>query len=285
MYKIKKDDSGVFSNFLRAIDWFWYSCYTGEKICVDWTLNGKDLLEPIFHHKGGCETLLYETDKFVEKSNLSLNEKIANRRNSISFYEKYRGYFYTTPEVYFESDFQVLREEMFKGFQTGFEYKDEFKSLPQTNLIGVDERVLGIHVRNPLHYRHNDSNPYPIQTDKDVFFSETAEFTYKEMEKGRYEKVYVACENSQMFNHMVQLVGENSVIQIDCQRIKENIDWFDKPNLNMEAEVLNCFIDVYNLTKCKKIMGTTSNMFFGTLVMNPKTEFGMLPISNHLHGF
>lgn len=283
MYKIKKDGSGVFSNFLRAIDWFWYSFYTNDNICLDWNLNGNNLLGEIFNINQKCDNIVYETFSYVEKSGLPLNSKIQLRRDSVSLYKKYNGYFYTTPDIFFENDFQTLRNEMNKGFLKGFEYKGSFKMIPENNYFSVNDNVLGAHIRNPVHYKN--SNQFPIQVDVSAFFKEAAFFIESNMKEGNFDKVYIACENSELFLHLEKLIGKEKILSNPIERTNSNIDWEFKPNLNMGKEVYNCFIDVYNLTKCKKILGSTSNMFIGALVMNPIVEFEMFPVTKKLHGF
>lgn len=285
MYKIKKDESGVFSNFLRAIDWFWYSHYTNDKVCIDWNLNGKDLLGEIFDIKQNCENIIYETNCFVEKANLPLNGKVELRRKQVPFYSKYGGYFFTTPELYFEKDFQYLRNEMYKGFLEGFEFKNSFKSIEETNLIKNPEKTLGVHLRNPIHYRHSNKHSYPIQVDTSNFFSEAAKFIESQMNENGFENLYIACENSELFSQVKSLIGEERILSNPVPRSNQNIDWMEKSNFDMEEEVRNCFIDVYNLTKCKKALGSTSNMFLGVLVMNPEAEYEIFPIVKELHGF
>lgn len=290
MYLIKKDGSGVFSNFMRAVDWFWYSMYTGEKICLDWNYQGVNLLSDIFEESHSCDSWKYETVQFVEKSGLPLNPLIEKRRDSLSLYRKYNGYFYMSPDIYHEPELHLLRKEMHKAFNSGFKYKKDFVYSENTNIVDKDIKTLGIHLRNPIHYRLTSNSPYgqglPIDTQH--IFEECSDFIMSKMEQGKFEKIFIACENQNLIDLLESRIGKSAVLYHKHERLRENIDWESKPNIrnleNTKNETVNCFIDVYNLSLCDGFIGTVSNMAFGVIIMNPDSEFFMFPMFEKIHG-
>lgn len=292
MFRIKKDGSGIFSNFLRVIDWLWYSEYTGESVCFDWKEGQNDLFDGILNIKGTCEKPEYETSNWVEFCNLQLNEKIELRRSKIPFYrkEKYysKGYFYTTPDIYKEEHFNLLRNELYNVFTKRIEFCEDFLKLPQTNLLKREERNLGVHIRSMQHYLQNDHhNGNTLNLNIVEFYKQNAHFVMQEFFEGKYDKVYIACDISDFIEEVKALIPEEKIVFINYTRGNNNQDWKDKyrkESYDSFVEMKNCFIDAYNLSQCNHFIMSVSNIAFGVLIFNPNIEYKMFPMLENLYG-
>lgn len=292
MYCVKKDGSGVFSNFLRILDWLWYSKYTGNQVCFDWTESGKDLLSSIIDVGPKCDQVKFNTSNWVEFCNLPLSDDIERRRSKIPFYKKdiyySKGYFYTTPEIFKEPEFQLVRDELNSIFKEKVKFKDSFLSLPQTNILDKNQKNLGVHIRSMQHYLKNSHHKgKELTISVSEFYSENAKFVKKEFEEGGYDKVYVACDINDFMVEVKKLIPEQNLVFIDYRRGNNNQDWKDKYivfGYDGETETTNCFIDAYNLSICQDLIMSVSNVAFGVLCMNSKMRFKMFPMLENLYG-
>jgi hypothetical protein len=279
----------VFSNFRRALDWFWYSEYSGAIIGLSWNYQGENLLSKVFVDSHVINNWDFETTMLVEQSNVQLSEEIEKRRDSVSFYRKYGGYFYMVPDVFFENEFGNLRREMNRAFKKNFEFKQEISNSDLVRKIS-DYKTLGIHLRNPIHYRLSKNHVYGggIPFDTEQIFHDCIKYSKKVFDENKMEKVYVACENPLFIEMAQQEFGISNVIFNEHNRFQGNIDWFSKPNAyskeNMVEETFNCFKDAYNLSICNKLIGTCSNVFMGAVFMNSEPEIFIFPFFSEIHG-
>lgn len=288
MIEFSNNACGVGSNFLRMIDWLWYAKHSKEEVYINWINDGIDVLSRVFSYQNPeKQTNLKCYNHFVGRFQDNLDVKaIAGRRNDISFYDKYdmnligvkSGYFYATPEVYFENDFKLLRN-IFKDILTQrFVVKSEFEN----TLFDKKFKTLGIHARIVEHYCSGHHNgPTPI-TDSYLFFNDCSKFVYEEFVQGGFEKVYLACDVIDFYNSLLKYFKDDQIIKINYERLVENIDW-DKGNRKMSEIVHNTFLDIFNLSKCDKIICGVSNLTMTSLFINPNLNFEFFPILRQLH--
>lgn len=278
MIVIKKDDNGIFSNFLRALDWAWYHHYTKEPIYVDWGYNGQNLFNIFFNQKFEKPSSDYiNTFDFVERSKINLNSKIELRRNKIPYYRKYvgdaihtmGGYFYCNPTIYSEPDFYILRKELNMIFNTYFSFTDEFLKnifLP----LNPAKKILGVHLRSPQHYVMNCNN-------LSDFYLENAKYTYEYMKNNEYEYVYVASDMVPFFESLKVYIPSENILHIPYDRLNGlNDDWSIK-TYSMVDEIKNVLLDVVNMSRCNELIGGSGNVFISTLLLNPKIKYHLYP--------
>lgn len=278
MIAIKKDNSGVFSNFLRVLDWTWYHHYTGDPIYIDWEHNGENLFDYFFNQKFDKPAGEYvETFDFVERSKINLNPKIELRRNKIPYYKKYvgdatntmGGYFYCNPTIYGEPEFYLLREELNMIFNTYFSFSDNFLQNSFLPLYNT-QKILGVHLRSPQHYVMNCSN-------LPEFYLVNAKYTYEYMQNNGYEYIYVASDMLPFFEALKMYIKEENILCINYNRLAGlNDDWVAKTH-SMSDEIKNVLLDVVNMTRCTELIGGSGNVFIATLLLNPTIKYHLYP--------
>ena len=286
MIVLKKDANGIFSNFLRILDWYCYKEYTNEEIFIDWNFNDLDLLSLVFDYSKpeNLENIKLNTNNWVKHSNFTIDINYNNFINKIPFYEKYNGYFYTTPEIYKEKDFQILRDEWNYIFNKNLKFKESFIKDNKNKKIVSDKKTLGVHLRSPQHYCHNRHNGPQLSIDTSIFYSEQAKYVKEYFENNQYEQVYVACDIVEFINYIKLYIPEDKILYHNYSRGTGNMDWREKPNFSHNEEIINCFTDVYNLSMCDELIMSTSNIVFGILMINNKIKYNFFPNLENFHG-
>lgn len=289
MYKLKRE-WGVFSDFNRVIDWFWYSKYTDRAVYIDWHDGSTNLFEEIFYQKysnGDSYTL---THNFVEREhNFDFTNGIENRRNSISFYKKYTGnwpdthgsYFYCTSEVYKEPEFLSLRNELNGVFNEFLKFKPQFfqkneKVLLRNNF--KEEKILGVHLRWPGHYYIDRSYGTKIEEtmSSEDFYTLNAEHVIEYFVNNNFDLIYLATD-CRIYSEILNQKLPNKIIQIPYDRI--DTDWQTKlEKHDTLTEINNIFLDVYNLSNCNHFISAAGNITFGVCVFNPILSYHLYPI-------
>jgi hypothetical protein len=290
--KIKyiKDDSGVFSNFLRTIDWLWLKNYVDFDLEIDWSYNGKNLFDNILtlNLEKTDRIPEIETSSWVElvirKTDLENDPGTHARRSSLPFYTDFEmngciGYFYTTPDIYFHKDFKVLRAEFNKIINKYIEFNSSFI---QDNLcFNPDLKTLAVHLRYPNHYCHDRHNGALFNHDN--FFEQNSIFVQEVFEKESFDQVYIACDSLEFIHQIMTRIPNDKVFYHKYDRGDSNLDWTQKRR-PMDDEVKNMFIDFINLKHCSHSIVSTSNVAFGLLCHNTNMTFEMFPMLRNLHG-
>lgn len=286
MIILKKDENGIFSNFLRVIDWFCYQDYTGEEIFIDWNYNNIDLLSIAFDYEKpkNLENPKVSTNNWVNYTNFTKEIGYQNFVKKIPFYSKYNGYFYTTPEIYKESDFQILRDDWNYIFNKYLKFKESFVEKIKNKNLSDNERILGVHLRSPQHYCHNVHNGPQLQADSASFYLHHAMYVKKYFEENNFDKIYVGCDIVDFINYLKLHIPNDKLLFHEYERGTGNNDWRDKNNFSYEQEVFNCFADTYNLSHCNELIMSTSNMVLGILIINNKIKFSFFPTLENFHG-
>jgi hypothetical protein len=295
MFKLTRQQ-GVFSDILRVIDWFWYSKYTNCPVYIDWKENDINLFEYFFQQKYTYDLNYNLVTNFVEReNNISFLDGIKNRRNSISFYKKYKGdhpksnggYFYCTHEVYKELEFNILRKELNTVFNEYLELKSSFFTDNKNNLITnnkySNKKILGVHLRWPGHYYID--KPYGIKIEANIssndFYKINADYIKEYFIKNSYDYIYLATD-SKLYSDILNEILPEKIIQLPYKRVKENIDtsitYTQSKNHSQITEINNILLDVYNLSKCKHFISAPGNITFGVLIFNPNLTFNLYPL-------
>jgi len=300
--ELVKDGSGIFSNFLRIMDWLWYHDRSKTPLLVNW----KDQMDPHITYKEDLLKSIVEfdidstnfkfsrkstTNQWVEYCNLGLSaECLSERRRTIPFYDKYNlqsrlksgGYFYTTPEVYREKDFFLLRNLFFDLFQRYVSFNRDFLNSPNSNIVPKGSKTLGVHLRYMGHYCHNVHQGPAFSHGS--FYQDNARFIQKVFEEQGYDYIYVACDVSMLIEELKNLIPSGKLLFLNYDRCPSDTDWRSKRDLDMHKETLNVFHDFVNLNKASHAVISTSNLVFALLCYNPKMSYEFYPMLNNLHG-
>jgi hypothetical protein len=286
MIEYVKDNSGVFSNFLRVLDWIWYHKYSNVPISINWqgTIDGVLKLNTLSEEKD----IQFSTHKWVESESYRLDEyALDSRRNSIPFYDDYvlrgvRGYFYTNPKIYTEENFHILRNEFRNLYDNFINFEEDFLRSNKSNIVSKEFKTLGVHLRYSGHYCHNFHEGPKFNNEH--FYKENAEYVLQSFIKGNYEYVYIACDVEDFYDEVFKLIPKEKVLRLDYKRNTGDKDWSDKLNIDMKLEVENVFHDFFNLSKTDHLIMSVSNVSFAVLTINPVLSFELFPMLSNLHG-
>jgi hypothetical protein len=247
------------------------------------------LLSQIFDYENKKPVDDYRTfDHYVEKYHLKLNQKaIERRKNDISFYTKYgvesinisSGYFYTTPSLYFEPDLHIFRQLMFDIYSRRFSLKKSFED----SLIN-DKNILGVHVRAPLHYCEKQHNgPFAIKNSVE-FFNDCGEYVYNIFNKEKYDKIYVACDIEDFFGSLLKYFDDSQIVKTNYLRLTGDKDWTER-KYSEEKMFIDVFRDIFNLSRCDKLICGVSNMTLTSMIIRPELKFEFFPRLISLHSY
>lgn len=287
MIEYIKDNSGVFSNFLRVLDWMWYHKYSKVPIVINWFGYLDSVLKFKTNQMVDVDISL-KTSKWVEQESSKLDKTaLSSRRLSIPFYDSYsmrgcRGYFYTTPRIYFEKEFTILRREFKKLFDEFILFNDEFINSPKSNLVDGTKKVLGVHLRYSGHYCHGQHEG-PIFSNNN-FYQENANFIHKKFKEEGYDFLYIACDVEDFYDEIYKIIPMEKVLKLDYERISGDRDWSEKRDINFKNEVENVFHDFLNLSRTNHMVISVSNVCFGVLTFNPNLTYEFFPMLSELHG-
>jgi len=288
MILVKKDVYGLGSNFLRLLDWLWYAKYSGDEVYIDWTENGKDLLSDIFIYKNPDKLIDGKTyNHYVGKFNGLNQNAINNRKRDIYYYDKYKmpnigvqaGYFYTTPDVYYEKDFALFRNVFHDIYSTKFSPTQKFNN----DLLNKTTTVLGVHLRQRSHYCLNHHNGAVAFNDIPLFWANCAKAVYDMFCKSGCEKIYVACDVEDFFICLEKYIKKDLVLKLDYNRLKGDMDWSEGQR-DISSIVYNSFLDIFNLSRCDKLICGVSNFSLISLVVNTNLSFELITNLKSMHG-
>jgi hypothetical protein len=71
---------------------------------------------------------------------------------------------------------------------------------------------------------------------------------------------------------------------MECNLVNEDDDWVDVSNLDYEKEFINSFSDVFIASQCDFIIGGSSNMMLGALIINPNIKFKLFECLKNFNG-
>jgi hypothetical protein len=285
-----KDNSGVFSNYLRVIDWLWYHKYSDCGVVLNW--NG--LLDGILSlNIDVSKQIKIKTSQWVEVESDKLNENfLYQRRSKIPFYDDYSfstigvhnktGYFYTNPRIYNEKNFPILRQELSSVQNDYVVFNESFIKSKNSNIVNKNENILGVHLRFSGHYCHNTHNG-PQFTNCN-FYKQNAEFVNEKFKSGNYDFVYIACDVLEFYDEIYKLIPKSKILKLEYERLVGDLDWSDKKNIDMKLEVQNVFFDFLNLSKTRHLIMSVSNISFSVIALNENLTFEFFPMLKNIHG-
>jgi hypothetical protein len=276
---------GFFSNFFIVLDWIHNSMYNQEKIFVNWNCGDLDNIWPT----------LFEQPKF-DKNELSLkinnfrcqydNKFTINNINEVlPVYNKYNGWFYNNVNFFYDENFQNFRDEFHKSFSTLEINKNIIEKVDEFTK-NFDDDILGITVRIPSHYTLDKTDGIPLSNIFNVndFYEKISEEVICEFNTKKYKKIFVCCDVQYFIDLLVEKVGSESVIYTNYNRIQSlDEDWVVK-GLQLRDEYKLVLVDCLILSKCSYIIGGSSNIFLGSLIMNKNLEFGIFDFLKKSYG-
>jgi hypothetical protein len=273
----KDNGYGAFANLTTILDWLWAKRYFDFTFDIRWTASRPfssnkqiNIAEYFFSYQNqNLDKYDITTNCWIGHSILEdkkeLSQKLFSTLHTIlsqklSFYHNYDGYFVTKPEIYFEKDFQTLRNEWNGTF-------NQFMNIKNLKVLKKDQikkkRTLGVQIRTPQHF-YIDNN---INDFYRIIFKEII----TEFNTG-FDQIYLATDCMEFFEYLYDTIDIDKIVNIDYRRITGNLDWKDK-SINKLEECHNAFCDAINLSYCDKLLCATSNIVFFSLIFNPQLKF------------
>jgi hypothetical protein len=245
---------GFFSNFLRYIAWT--LCNVNDKIIfhfVDTSENKENIWNVMFEQpKYKLSDLSPDNfgSHFPTKGYPSPLDKINN------------GYIYRDANIYRNEHFQQIRHiynaETKKLILTP--YIKEYINTHSKGLV-YPEETIAVFIRYPGHYSDNNDNIYNMISEvEELLNKHKLKYIYLVTMVEEYVKLFV-----NKFKDKVILFGNKRFTSI-------NMDWLDEMK-DYKEESIDCFCEVYVASKCKFVVGASSNMLLGCLFLNPTMSF------------
>jgi hypothetical protein len=143
---------------------------------------------------------------------------------------------------------------------------------------------MGAQVRVPRHYCSNIHNGPPAIQDGQLFFDNCAKFVYEKFVKENFVNIYVACDVEDFYISLSKYFQKKQILRTNYNRLAGNADWFDG-NRSTKEIVYNAFLDIFNLSRCDKLICGVSNLTLTSLVVNPNLDFEFYPFLRNIHGY
>jgi len=276
--------AGFFSNFNAVIGWYWYSMKTNTPMHVQWNgLVDQNIFESFFIQKHEYDNHIFESDSFYQFSQF-YTDLIKNEfKNDISqeFYNKYEnGWYLCKGKVYTDPDFQKLRNLYNYIYTTNLKIKSE-KLQP----FNIPENTLGINYRFIDMYFFNEapdfSEPLKNHISLDDYHKLYLEQIEKTMEEGKYNNIYLA-SSQRIFFELCLNKFKDKLLYLPMERLNEGL-WQQCRNVSLEKEYTDILTDVFNLSKCRHLLISPSNIAFGLLYINPNINYTVFDFLKNLH--
>lgn len=276
---------GFFSNFFIVLDWIHNSLYNQEKIFVNWNCGDSD----------NIWTSLFEQPSFSKNNfNLKINNfrcqydkklTIDNVNEKLPVYDKYNGWFYNNVNFFYDENFQKFRDEYCKCFSS-LEIKKNIINEVEEFTKNFDDDILGVTVRIPSHYTLDETNGKPLSYihNLNYFYEKLSEEVVDEFNTKKYKKIFVCCDVQYFINLLIDKIGVDKIIYTEYNRIQTlDDDWVVK-GFKLSEEYKLVLVDCLILSKCSYIMGGSSNIFLGSLIINKNLNFGIFNFLKKSYG-
>jgi hypothetical protein len=277
---------GFFANFLITIDWIHNSLYNGEKIFINWTCNSPENLWNHFFEQPNFG--INDFHSVTVNNFRSLYDKkltIDNINNVIKIYDKYNGWFYNNVNIFYDENFQNLRDEFNKSYNSLILNKKILSEL-ETFENKFNSNVLGVAVRIPSHYTFDKTEGVPTlsRISAENFYEKICDEIFEKFNNEKYEKIFVCCDVEYFLNLLKNKFGDEKLIYTKYDRIKTlDGDWVDK-RMSFYDEYRMALIDCLLLSKCKYVIGGSSNIFLTSLIINNKVNFKIFNLLSNSYG-
>lgn len=272
--------AGFGSNFLQAIDWYWYSKNTGIPIYIDWRYQNQNCFDMFFVQKHGPDPSAIVYDGYYQSSPL-IDPKITELRYiDLPLYKKYDHLLFGKGDVYKEPNFIDIVTFFNKLFKENLTIKPN-KVNPElfVNTLGVHARYIGLYYADP-----SFKIPlYSVIPEPEYYARNLAQLKEK-FESGGYTNIFLGCDDVIFFDMCLTEFKDKIIYQDYKRTIYHN--WENRPQtkgkynsqglaerLPLDMEFSNALIDILALSMCKDFLGSVSSFTFTVLVFNPFKNF------------
>lgn len=279
---------GFFSKLLVVLDWVHNSIYNKEKVFVDWSCkknlpyNLWDFFfeQPSLEEDNTNRDIIIDHYRYAQRSEVNIN-----LREIFPNYNKYNGKFVNQANLFFDKDFDSVRNEYNKAWEL-IKIKEPILNKLSSYDDYFKSKILGVTVRIPLHYTYDIPEGVPLSSKLTPidYYNKISEEIINEFRINNYEKIFIACDIQYFIDLMISKLGEDKLLYTKYDRVKNlNGDWIEK-KLSFKDEYELILMDSLLLSKCSYIMGGSSNIFCGVLFMNNKLKFKVFDTLKDLYG-
>tara|TARA_Y100000590_G_C15574686_1_gene959972 strand:+ start:140 stop:1042 length:903 start_codon:yes stop_codon:yes gene_type:complete len=192
------------------------------------------------------------------------------------------GYIFCDASIYSNPLFSEIRK-VYHNCYKKFIWTSYLKEHIESNLkiISNPEKTVAVFIRSGQHF-----NKYNYIED----IIEELKVVMK-----NYDKLFLVTtvmpfieKITTVFGDKVCFLSDKNMTKNDnddwgCYRTNPNSPWIMK-NIDYKKECIQCFTDVYLASTCDKILGGSSNMFLGALIINPSIKFKILDVFKNING-
>ena len=245
---------GFFSNFLRYIAWT--LCNPNDKIIfhfVDTSENKENIWNVMFEQP---------EYKLPDLSPYNLGSHFPTKGYPSPLDKINNGYIYCDANIYRNQHFQQIRH-IYNAETEKLILTPYIKDYINTHSKGLvyPEETIAVFIRYPGHYSDNNDNIYNMMSEvEELLNKHKLNYIYLVTMVEEYVKLFV-----DKFKDKVILFGNKRFTSI-------NMDWLDEMK-DYKQESIDCFSEVYVASKCKFVVGASSNMLLGCLFLNPTMSF------------
>jgi hypothetical protein len=264
---IVKQAYGFFSNFFKVLNSMIVADNTGHQVKVD-------MREKTSYNIWDKMFVQSEEHDSLQKHEF-LNRYPGNNENGLKEYpfplNLFNGYIFMNCSIYQNEHLQKIRE-IYHNYYKKLVWTDFLKKYINERTIPNFSKTIAVTIRIPRHYGQSTKNEYIYSIIDEL----------KDLSKN-YDKILLLTQIKKYKDLIIQEFG-NKVIWMECNLVNEDDDWVDVSNLDYEKEFINSFSDVFIASQCDFIIGGSSNMMLGALIINPNIKFKLFECLKNFNG-
>ena len=172
----------------------------------------------------------------------------------------FNNYVFNSAEIYYSEHMPAIRNIYYQQY-IKIQWSDYLiEYVKSKNNITQPDKTLAVFIRYHGHFDKNNNN-----------YIEPIIEELKELMKN-YEFLYLVT-NIEPYIVLLKEIFGDKIILFENKRTLSDIEDWTVGKLDILKEYIECFTEVYLASSCKFAIGGSSNMFMGSLIMNPKLEF------------
>lgn len=277
---------GFGSNFIKVVDWFWYSKNTGVPIYVNWNYNGVNFFNDLFIQKQNITQPVFETESYYLHSELANDLTTEIRYKDIPLYKKYNWSMGFHAALFLDPEFKEAMEYLHNIYQ------DNLTLNPSLSCIYQIDNTLGVHARMIGHFFLDAKHEQPLHTviSESEFYAKNLKQIQTQFESGNYKNIYLGCDDKQFldickneFKDKIMYQNYERNLYHNCQNryVNHSVNVMEqRPPISTEFH--NALIDILHLAMCKDFIGSISGFTFSTLIINPYSNFTLFNTLNQV---
>jgi hypothetical protein len=290
--------AGFFSNFFKVLNWEllnnnnniiipYFISRSIKYISLDFTNyidrtiyeNSENIWEKMFY-----PIREYNKIDLLDKNNIFTYDFPSNCQNMYPYplNNIRNGYIFCEYAIYNHPLLPQIRQ-LYHECYNKFKWTPYLKNHIENNikLIPNPKKTVAVFLRCTIHY--NGIKEYLKNTIDEL-----------KVIMQNYDKLFLVTMIKEVIKELTDVFGDKIILLQDKNMVDTlNHDWsgvfVDNKYTPLEIddyakECVQCFTDVYLASTCDYILGGSSNMFLGALIINPTVKFKILDVFNNVNG-